>query len=295
VSSSGEPEDRVKLLEDADPSLLLDEQTVTMTRAGPDFYIGHIDIVLHPIFLVPFPFISMHDRCGQPVDCLVIQDIIDSYDGGRQQGPAADNEHAGDLEFCAPTNDVEDCSTLTETEIEMRYTKNRVAEVRGRLCIDEHPILGTPCLSLHLCELPELMRLLTMTSSGASSATPKCCKERVPVADSLTETGPDAYDCHVDEGDAMRKAGEYSGTMEGTPDDNATSSGSGAIPSGRGVSFSAPHAGSNADVCVDVNDDDDGVDELYVLRWLSLVGPSIGLKLTPAAYKLYSDALRSNY
>ena len=110
-------------------------------------YRGHIDIILHPLYLVPCPYIQLFDSKGQPLTADHIQLLIRSFR----------------LEMCTGHNDCAKCETIGNTcDKEAKCSED---EKFLEYLYEEHPYTLTPCLCLHVCGLGASLALIDSTNT----------------------------------------------------------------------------------------------------------------------------------
>ena len=92
---------------------------------------GVIDILMHPVYAVPSPYIRLWDQHGNLLQLRELQDVIIH---GQSLG------------------------TITEVQ-PLSSDDNRVASLKS-LVMDMHPMLDVTCYTLHICKLRDIMELM---------------------------------------------------------------------------------------------------------------------------------------
>jgi len=92
---------------------------------------GVIDILMHPVYAVPSPYLRPWDQRG---NLLQIDEVHEIIHGNRI-----------------------DCEVTTSSPA---TNDNRDASVRA-LMMDMHPILDITCYTLHICKLRDIMEMMT--------------------------------------------------------------------------------------------------------------------------------------
>ena len=122
----------------------MDFQTIaTDSGAGSftsdsNFFHGQIDIVLHPIYLVPCPYIQLCNRNGQSVSVAELRNLINSH-------------RSSTIANSYPGSDFTDAADMVEEEVEVT--------------IEEHPYSQAICLCPHFCGLGQRLALLRKCES----------------------------------------------------------------------------------------------------------------------------------
>lgn len=123
---------------------------------------GRIDIILHPLYQVPCPYIQLFDSNGQPVTADRIQLLIRTF----RLEMYADHNRAEIDDTDKNTSYLHDC-TKSETigkayekEAKCRKEKNFLEYL-----YEEHPYTLTPCLCLHVCGLGASLALIDTTDA----------------------------------------------------------------------------------------------------------------------------------
>jgi Autophagocytosis associated protein, active-site domain len=145
-----------------EPDLTFDEQT--HPAASPPCkelsqmrVHGLIDIILHPTYQVPCPYIRLFENSGQPITDSIYQSLIRKKNV-RGNGERNYKFERGKIELlasddcCEDFDDVEDLDDQPSVYYEVIY--------------EEHPYLQIPCLCVHVCGL--LPRIELLESNGQS-------------------------------------------------------------------------------------------------------------------------------
>lgn len=98
---------------------------------------GVIDILLHPVYAVPSPYIRLWDHHGNLLQLSEVQDIIAR---GQRVGTAVAQQSSSSHD-------------------------NRVASMKT-LVMDMHPMLDITCYTLHICKLRDIMELMLSGGDG---------------------------------------------------------------------------------------------------------------------------------
>jgi hypothetical protein len=212
--------------EDYDKNLLLDDAAEINTDEQQNRWHGKIDVILHPIYRVPHPYLQVFDSQGEAIDVGQVQQAIDEFNKVD--------------EFCTSN------SRSKPTDISLNLKTKGING--GRLSYEEHPYICAPCISLHLCELPSLLHIITKDLNEARRMSTEALAEpeilisvdfdSTPSADVLTE-------------------------------DNET-----------GSPFVNTH--EQIEHCHQVRQN---YTDLYLLHWFVVVGPSIGLQISPSMFE----------
>ena len=202
--------------EDVDEDLLLDSAVVMEGPSGQHMqrYRAFIDVLLHPMYEVPCPFIRMYDCRGQLLPTITTQSLVSRV-------------------FHSPTIGGTDAKKDTKEENHIQFT------------FEEHPYLTIPCLCLHVCGVRECMAMLDLSRPQERKFAPSAVRD-----------------------------------MTGITDNNHSSSSS---------SSSSSDSSSNTDGDNSNNTDDSASSDMYLLRWFSLVGPAIGLHISPQLFAKLSS------
>lgn len=120
-------------------------------------YRGRIDIILHPIFQVPCPYIQLFNSSGQPVTANCIQLLIRNYKlekslariaaqgGGKDKNKRYLHDFAT-YETAGNEDNLKEISPKVDNYLEYLF--------------EEHPYTLTPCLCLHVCGLGASLALI---------------------------------------------------------------------------------------------------------------------------------------
>ena len=129
--------------QDVYEDLLLDSAVLPEVPSGQCSrrYHAFIDVLLHPIYEIPCPFIRMYDCLGQLLPAVITQELVARV-------------------FYRPT--ISDTDTSEDTK-----EKNHV-----QFAFEEHPYLTMPCLCLHVCGVRECMTMLEPSAQNAQHLAP---------------------------------------------------------------------------------------------------------------------------
>jgi Autophagocytosis associated protein, active-site domain len=157
-------------------SLTNDEQTVdeyipttnskTNTDGNPSVenptpikFRGLIDIILHPIYRVPCPYVRLFDANGQPTSEDAIQMLTSSQRNTSHSRGSLDKPHnssSSASDKVPSPNPFEDgISHLEVNAGDCKFT------------YEEHPYLHTPCLCLHVCGVGDRLGLIDSMATQA--------------------------------------------------------------------------------------------------------------------------------
>ena len=145
-----------------EPDLTFDEQT--HPRASPPckelFQMnvqGLIDIILHPTYQVPCPYIRLFDSSGQPITDSIYQSLI-RQKNVQGNGKCNNKVERGKIEPLVSDDCYEDFDDVEDLDDQ--------PSVYYEVIYEEHPYLQIPCLCVHVCGL--LPRIELLESSGQS-------------------------------------------------------------------------------------------------------------------------------
>lgn len=136
-----------------------DEKTLGAS-SRPTKFGGFIDIILHPIYQVPCPYVRLFDGNGQPASDDAIQMLIYSQRNTRQScNRVLDNRHSS--------------SSTASDNIPYPFDDGaRHLEVDSddsKFTYEEHPYLRTTCLCLHVCGVGDRLGLIDSTVTQAAA------------------------------------------------------------------------------------------------------------------------------
>lgn len=117
---------------------------------------GLIDIILHPIYQVPCPYVRLHDGNGQPVSEKVILTLTNSQSNKRVNVDESHSSSSGASATVPPPSNFDDGTRHLEIEVD---------HSKFKFTYEEHPYLQTPCLCLHVCGVGERMGLMDPTAA----------------------------------------------------------------------------------------------------------------------------------
>lgn len=145
-----------------EPDLTFDEQTsptaiLPCKELSQMSVHGLIDIILHPTYQVPCPYIRLFDNCGQPITDNIYQTLIrkKKVQGNGRYGQCNKAE-IDKIEPVVPDDSYEDFDDLENL--------NDQPSLNYEVIHEEHPYLQIPCLCVHVCGL--LPRIELLESSG---------------------------------------------------------------------------------------------------------------------------------
>ena len=148
-----------------EPDLSVDEQTCPavypLCKRDPQSSIyGLIDIILHPTYQVPCPYIRLFDSSGQPITESTYQVLMER---GKVQGSSqiTEKKKDGDELF------VPDCCDEDFGDEENRDCQS---SANYEVIYEEHPYKQIPCLCVHVCGLLPRMELLESIEHPMKSA-----------------------------------------------------------------------------------------------------------------------------
>lgn len=116
-----EDEDQYACTAVVDPSILFSPQPSII------YVNGVVDIIMHPVYNIPSPFMRFFDDSGAVFDHRQTESICSSHRSSRCSGPS-----------------------------ELLGGDHRYHEF-GRVILDNHPFFGTPFYSLHVCNASQLL------------------------------------------------------------------------------------------------------------------------------------------
>jgi Autophagocytosis associated protein, active-site domain len=164
-----------------EPDLSFDEQTHSTTSPPCKELLqmsvhGLIDIILHPTYQVPCPYIRLFDNSGQPITDSVYQSLIRKK---NVNGECNKKVERSKIEPLASDDCYEDFDVVEDLDDQPSEYYEVIYE--------EHPYLQIPCLCVHVCGL--LPRIELLESSGQSMksafAAQGCQTEDNLITDSL--------------------------------------------------------------------------------------------------------------
>ena len=229
-----------------------------------------IDIMLHPVYQLPCPYITrMCDSSGRQLNLLEAQELIDFqrvavYISKTANRTDCTNElkkltRTNTMEFNGVEQTFDDKVESTSNEPDITLPSNVINnntalrdhryQEFGRLTTDMHPINDTPCWSMHLCQLANISSdmMQSMQSSSTLTSTVETSLNGNVIAESAAVQDQDQF------------------------------------------SFLLPNQSKSMDKTKVI-----GVENsLFLLNWLCLVGPHIGIMISPALYSLMKEKLES--
>lgn len=119
--------------------LIVDGQTVLNNSESVsmdnkcDYFHGQIDIILHPIYLAPCPYIQIYNQNGRPISAGTLRNLINVHKSSRTASSIAGSAFP-------------DLVGMIDEEIEVM--------------VEEHPFSQSICLCPHICGLGERLALL---------------------------------------------------------------------------------------------------------------------------------------
>lgn len=140
-NSTAEMNELEELDLNTDIQTILSDSEANDRGSQPAFFHGQIDIILHPIYLVPCPYIQLHGRNGQSMSVTELRDLIIT-----QRSPAVAHPYLG--------RSFSGSKGMVDEEVE---------EVE--VTIEEHPYNQAICLCPHLCGLGQRLALLSKSDS----------------------------------------------------------------------------------------------------------------------------------
>lgn len=156
---------------------------------------GLIDIILHPTYQVPCPYIRLFDSSGQPIAGSVYQALMKKKKM-QESGPCTeikiDKNETFDPDHCD-----EDFGDLEILDVHFLESFEVIYE--------EHPYKQTPCLCVHVCGLLPRIKLLESsghpvgpTSTARCSSTDDNCNDnlRPQVTSTTSRNNLDKYFLH---------------------------------------------------------------------------------------------------
>lgn len=105
---------------------------------------GQIDILLHPAFQVPCPYIRMWDSSGSYLTAEKIQLFLDNYSMNRKVVNQEDHS------------------------LDIAYSRDHRVHIFGRLYDTEHPNEGHMCSSIHVCDIDRYLQSKQVLDSDIS-------------------------------------------------------------------------------------------------------------------------------
>ena len=140
--------------EDVDEDLLLDNAIVTEGASGQHMqrYRAFVDVLLHPMYEVPCPFIRMYDCRGQLLPAITTQSLLARV-------------------FHSPTIGGTDANKDIKEEKHIQFT------------FEEHPYLTIPCLCLHVCGVRECMSMLDLSRPQERQFAPSTVSDMTGIID----------------------------------------------------------------------------------------------------------------
>ena len=154
---------------------------------------GLIDIILHPTYQVPCPYIRLFDNTGQPITERIYQALIrKKIVQGNGQCSKVERDKIEPLISDDAYEDFDDVENIDDQP-----------SVNYEVIYEEHPYLQIPCLCVHICGL--LPRIELLESSGqpmkSISSAQGCQTEDNLSTDSLpctttTTTGSNSIDSY---------------------------------------------------------------------------------------------------
>ena len=118
-------------------------------------FVGVIDIILHPIYQVPCPYMRLFDIYGQPVTESMIQVLTSSWESSMQSRSTEPNNHPSSSLYGSdnvPVHCDDDISHVAIGDTNFIY--------------EEHPYSQSPCLCLHVCGVGERLGLIESIVTG---------------------------------------------------------------------------------------------------------------------------------
>ena len=171
-------------------------------------YRGTIDIILHPIYRVPCPYVQLFDASGQPLSSEFIESLIKHHKARRSlihhDKNTGDIDRNGSHPAQNETNGTHDGNIGEKNMNQYPTIESSVpidlcggddfllgmelndGEGSAEFIFEEHPYLSVPCLCLHVCGLGASLAMIK--SSGSPNNT----------ADSIYNSGdmcPDTESC----------------------------------------------------------------------------------------------------
>ena len=127
--------------QDVYEDFLLDSAVLTEVPSGQcsQRYHAFIDVLLHPMYEVPCPFIRMYDCRGQLLPAVTTQSLVTRV-------------------FHRTTMNGIDTNEDGKEKNDIQFT------------FEEHPYLTIPCLCLHVCGVRECMAMLDLSTPSAMSS-----------------------------------------------------------------------------------------------------------------------------
>jgi hypothetical protein len=145
-------------------------------------YNGCIDIILHPIYQVPSPYIHLFDSNGQPASTSLIQSLVDDYIRKKNTTLMMGKKHnnkrnginnsGGDCEFIDEDNcDIDggggvglegNINEGHKNSCDNSYTSSTKSSKDIMYIQEEHPYLLIPCTCLHVCGLGDIFTSLDL-------------------------------------------------------------------------------------------------------------------------------------
>lgn len=164
-----------------EPDLSIDEETHT-TAFSPckehsqSSIHGLIDIILHPTYQVPCPYIRLFDSSGQPVAGSVYQTLMKKKK--EQESGRCTDIKIDKIESLYPDHRYEDF--CVEENLDAHSSES------FEIIYEEHPYKQTPCLCVHVCGI--LPRIKVLESSGqpvGSTSSVRCSSTEDTCNDNL--------------------------------------------------------------------------------------------------------------
>jgi Autophagocytosis associated protein, active-site domain len=107
---------------------------------------GLIDIILHPIYQVPCPYVRLFDANGQPASDDAIQMLTSSERNTSHLCGSLEKPHSS--------------SSIASDKVPSPISQFGVDADDSKFTYEEHPYLQTPCLCLHVCGVGDRLGLI---------------------------------------------------------------------------------------------------------------------------------------